>query len=71
MILLEADAVFAGERAAGVDRDLEDLRTRFHHPVDRLGARVEEQHRVQVSIADVEHVRDHVAVPLGDSVDLP
>src|SRR5207249_10514034 len=57
MVLLEADAVLAGERAAGVDRDLEDLGARLHHPVDWLGPRVEQQHRVQVPVADVEPVR--------------
>src|SRR5438309_1341828 len=55
VVFLEADAVFAGQRAARVERDLQDLRARLHDAVDRLGARIEEQHGVQIAVADVEH----------------
>src|SRR5712691_12393121 len=55
VVLLEADPVLARKRAAGVDRDLQDLGARLHDPSDRLSSRVEEQHRMEVPVADMEH----------------
>src|SRR3981081_2685306 len=51
VVLLEPDPVLARQRSAGVDRDLEDLGTRLHHPRDRLDRAIEQQDRMEIAIA--------------------
>src|SRR5439155_26040762 len=66
----EPDPVLARERTARVDRDLQDLRARLHNALDRFHRAVEEQDRMEVPVADVEHVRNHIAITVGDRVHL-
>src|SRR5439155_25639133 len=54
MVLLEADPVLAGERAAGVDRDLEDLGSRPPHLVDRLAPPLEQQHCMHIPVTTIK-----------------
>ena len=61
--LLEADAVLAGDRAAEADAQAQDLRGEHLGAIVRAGlAAVEEDERVQVAVAGVEHVGDADAV---------
>src|SRR5687767_3180378 len=62
-VLLHADAVFSGDRATGRDARFEDLETRLLHAVE-LALPREEDERMEVAVAGVEHVRDPDAVSL-------
>ena len=71
--LVDADAVLAGERAAGVDADVEDRRraaARRARPRPRHRLVVEHE-RVQVAVAGVEDARDPQAVLVAERVDPP
>ena len=69
--LFETDAVLAGQHSPGRDRHPDDL---FAGRVDAIHdarfALVEDQQRVEVAVAGVEHVHDEQVVPLDDLVDL-
>ncbi len=70
-LLLDADAVLAGQHPAGVERRGDDLRSRGVHPFEHARlAPVEQQQRMQVAVAGVEHVHHDQVVTVGDLVDL-
>ena len=55
--LLDADAVLAGHRAADLDAELEDAVAELDRLLRLAGlVRVEEDQRMQVAVAGVEHV---------------
>ncbi len=64
--LLDADAVLAGDGAADLDAQLQDLAAELLGPLQlaRVVGVVEDQ-RVQVAVAGVEHVGHRQAVLLG------
>src|SRR5439155_21790848 len=62
-VLLHADAVLAGDRAACRDARLEDLETRLLHALE-LALLREQDEGMEVAVAGVEHGRDAHAVPL-------
>src|SRR5688572_6517213 len=64
-VLLHADAVLAGDRAARRDARFEDLETRLLHAIE-LALLREEDEWMEVAVARVEHVRDADAVSLRD-----
>src|SRR5690606_28020237 len=69
--LVEPDAVFACDGAAGLDaRAHHLLGCRLDRAHLRFIAPVEDDRRVQVAVASVEHVAEADAVALGDVVDL-
>src|SRR4029079_18279848 len=64
--LLDSDAVLAGDAAAERDARLEDLPTGGKHASDLSGvALVEQQDRMDVAVARMEHVADAQLVTLG------
>ena len=66
--LLEADAVLAGDRPAERDAQPQDVGGQRFGALERAGlAAVEEDERVQVAVAGVEHVGDADAVLARDS----
>ena len=69
-LLVDADAVLAGDRAAGVDAGREDQRRRAPRPArPRPPGAVVADERVEVAVAGVEHVGDLQAVLGGELVD--
>src|SRR6185436_20391880 len=69
--LLDADAVLAGEAAADVDAQLEDLGACFLGPLGlTLVVGVVEDERMQVAVAGVEDVGHPEAVAVADRRDL-
>ena len=69
--LLEPDAMFSREHAAGRDAHGEDLVACTVHPFpDARLARVEHDERMQVAVAGVEHVHHRESLLVGDRVHL-
>ncbi len=70
-LLVDADAVLAGDRAAGVDARLDDQARQLLGALRLALARgVVADERVEVPVAGVEHVRDPQLVLGGERVDL-
>src|SRR6266853_3796788 len=71
LALFQADPMFAGDRSTGIGAEPQDFVADAEHGLILTRfERIEEDERVKVAVAGVEHVADLEAGALADGVDL-